>query len=78
MSNTGEEPPKEKGSQTSSCMFVAALPFGLVALITGLSTSANTQGWGNIGIAIIFQVTFFITAICLIIGLIARSANSSK
>ena len=78
MSNTNEQPPKDKGSQTSSCMFIAALPFGLVALLTGLASSANTQGWGNIGIAIIFQFTFFITAICLIIGLIARSSKDSK
>jgi hypothetical protein len=78
MSNTGEEPPKEGGSNASGCFFIVALLFGMVALFAGLTASANTQGWGNVGSAVIFQLTFPITIICLIIGFIAKASKKSE
>ena len=78
METSNQEPPKEEPFQLGGCMFVVAGISGMIALVTGLSASMNTQGWGDVGSWIIFQIAMPVAVISLLIGLISRGIRPDK
>ena len=71
--NSNPEPKKNDGFPVSGCLFLVAGITGIIALFSGITAAANTQGWGDVGSAIIFQGALPVTVLALILGLISRS-----
>lgn len=71
--NSNKEPTKNNGFPVSGCLFLVAGVTGMIALFSGITAAANTQGWGDVGSAIIFQVALPVTILALIAGLISRT-----
>jgi ABC-type dipeptide/oligopeptide/nickel transport system permease component len=71
--NSNQEPNKNDGFPVSGCLFLVAGIAGMIALFSGITAASNTQGWGDVGSAVISQVALPVTILALIAGLISRT-----